>query len=183
MPEIPCRPPRMPEGEPKWYATLNIDDATALNRLLYEANIDGNTFFTYHVYPTAISSLLSTERIVIDFKRVDLWCHRWPLEYRLAAYIEWAKLRQLLSRTLYSMAFMSPDYSERWLMEMYRGHYDCEIILIYQELQARVMHLTQEQRERLKTIWMTLDHAWWHTAGIPADSWFWGVILDTSGGN
>ncbi|QPH09594.1 hypothetical protein C2857_000483 [Epichloe festucae Fl1] len=165
------------------FAHLAITDGTILKKLLYEANLDGGTFFTYRVTGTAVDGLLRTTLPDLDFERVDVWFHVWDIEFRLAAFVEWAKLRKVVLGLLRERLSVTTDGLEMARVQALTGRLWEEISAIYKEIAARMVYLTAEQLVYFKEIWFRLDIWWMERTGVETDRVRLGNVLMMDLGN
>lgn len=162
-------PPLEKRPDIKCFAHLTITDGTTLKKLLYEANIDGGIFFTYRVTRMAVDGLLRMTLPDLDFERVDVWCHVWAIEFRLAAFVEWAKLRKVVLGLLRERLSVTTDGLEMARVQALMGRLWDEISAIYKEIAARMVYLTAEQLLYFKDIWWRLDIWWMERTGVETD--------------
>ncbi|OAQ65861.1 hypothetical protein VFPPC_07497 [Pochonia chlamydosporia 170] len=147
---------------------LDVEDGIILSNLLYVPQMDYTDFFTYTITQRAIRELIDKEPIFIQFNELGRYAIRWGIELRLAALVEWAKLRKLLVRLLHEEWESAVDPLQ-YRLGMYLWHFNREIDLIMTTLRDEAKLLSDNEKVYFRYIWREMDHWWMIRAKVGTD--------------
>ncbi|OAA35955.1 hypothetical protein NOR_07763 [Metarhizium rileyi] len=150
---------------------LKVADVATLINLLYVPQVDGTDFFTFEIGDRAIRELVDKEPTLMNVNDVEKLAYRWGVEFRLAALVEWAKVRKLLVKHLRQQweEIREKEDSTKERLGMHLWHFNTEIDLIMTVLRNRSRLLSDEQKVYFRYIWREMDYWWMNRTDVGTD--------------